>query len=198
MVNKVKAGKPKSASAKAAMANRGKFDSKNTDYGKPIHYKVAAAVVPFSAASAKAAMVWGDTLVESVPPAYALRYRELKGDLDAAMMTDDYALCAELSASLIKALKMMNEKARADGFKPPQVDGHIVEWGGKIYCFLASGDAGAVRKARPTWAVYHLDDVCAVLSVRTDEMMAAVVNKFPNAKITQVRLYDDEIPFGHD
>ena len=93
---------------------------------------------------------------------------------------------------------MMNEKARADGFKPPQVDGHIVEWGGKIYCFLASGDAGALRKARPTWAVYHLDDVCAVLSVRTDEMMAAVVNKFPNAKITQVRLYDDEIPFGHD
>jgi hypothetical protein len=29
-------------------------------------------------------------------------------------------------------------------------------------------------------------------------MMAAVVDKFPSAKIVDVRLYDDEIPFGHD
>ena len=188
----------KSAAAKAAMANRGKFEVKNTDYGKPIHYKAAAAVEPFSFASAAASQVWGDTLASCVPPAYALRYRELKGDLDAAMMTDDYTLCAELSAGLIKALKVMNQKAREDGFKPPQVDGHIAEWKGKIYCFLASGDLAAVRKARPTWAVYHLSDVCAVMSVRTDEMMAAVVDKFPSAKIVDVRLYDDEIPFGHD
>ena len=198
MVNKVKAGKPKSAAAKVAMANRGKFDSKYTDYGKPVHYKVAAAVAPLSAATASAAMVWGDTLTDCVPPAYALRYRELKGDLDAAIALDDYDACTALATSMIKALKVMNQKAREDGFKPPQVDGHIAEWKGKIYCFLASGDLAAVRKARPTWAVYHLSDVCAVLSVRTDEMMAAVVDKFPSAKIVDVRLYDDEIPFGHD
>jgi hypothetical protein len=137
-------------------------------------------------------------LVECVPPAYALRFRELKDDLDAAMLADNHTLCAELATSLIKALKVMNEKARADGFKPPQVDGHIAEWGGKIYCFLAAGDVGAVRSARPSWAVYHLSDVCAVLSAHTDEMMAAVTNEFPAAKIVNVKIYDDEILFGND
>jgi hypothetical protein len=29
-------------------------------------------------------------------------------------------------------------------------------------------------------------------------MVAAVVNEFPTAKVTEVRLYDDEIPFGND
>lgn len=185
----------KSAAAKRAMANRGKFESKYTDYPDPIHYKVVAAVEPYTFASSAAAKVWGDTLVSCVPPAYALRYRELKGDLDAAMVAEDYTLCAELATSLIKALKMMNVKARQDGFEPPKIDGHICEWGGKIYCFLASGDLGAVRRERPGWLVYHLTDVCAVLSVRTDDMMASVVNHFPNAKITKVRLYDDEINF---
>jgi len=28
--------------------------------------------------------------------------------------------------------------------------------------------------------------------------MDAVVNKFPDARVVDVRLYDDEIPFGHD
>ena len=48
----------KTAKAKAAMANRGTFDSKHTDHGKPIHYKVAAAVEPFTFASAAASKVW--------------------------------------------------------------------------------------------------------------------------------------------
>ena len=181
-----------------AMANRGTFESKHTDHDKPIHYKVAAAVEPFAFASAAASKVWGDTLVNCVPPAYALRYRELKGDLAAAMVADDYTLCAQLATSLIKALKVMNVKARQDGHEPPKVDGHICEWGGKIYCFLASGDISAVRRANPNWAVYHISDVCAVLSVRTDELMAAVVNEFPKAKITAVRMYDDEINFEPD
>ena len=188
----------KSAAAKRAMADRGKFETSHTDYKKPIHFKVAAAVAPFSVASARAASVWADTLVDCVPPAYALRFRELKDDLDAAMLADNHTLCAELATSLIKALKVMNEKARADGFKPSQVDGHIAEWGGKIYCFLAAGDVGAVRSAKPTWAVYHLSDVCAVLSAHTDEMMAAVTNEFPAAKIVNVKIYDDEILFGND
>ena len=188
----------KTAKAKAAMANRGTFESKHTDHAKPISYKVAAAVEPFSFASAAASKVWGDTLVNCVPPAYALRYRELRGNLDAAMVADDHALCVELATSLIKALKMMNVKARQDGHEPPQVDGHICEWGGKIYCFLASGDMSAVRRANPNWAVYHISDVCAVLSVHTDEMMAAVTNEFPKARITEVRLYDDEINFELD
>jgi hypothetical protein len=62
-----KKAKPKSDKAKAAMANRGTFDSKHTDYDKPIHYKVAAAVEPFTFASAAAAKLWGDTLVNCVP-----------------------------------------------------------------------------------------------------------------------------------
>ena len=186
----------KTAKAKAAMANRGTFESKHTDHAKPISYKVAAAVEPFTFASAAASKVWGDTLVNCVPPAYALRYRELKGELDAAMVADDHALCVELATSLIKALKMMNIKARQDGHEPPKVDGHICEWGEKIYCFLASGDVGALRKQRPSWYIYPLSDICAVLSVRTDEMMAAVTNEFPKARITEVRLFDDEINFG--
>ena len=119
----VKKAKPKSDKAKAAMANRGTFESKHTNYGKPIHYKVAAAVEPFSFASAAAAKVWGDTLVDCVPPAYALRYRELRGDLEAAMVAEDYKLCVELATSLIKALKMMNVKARQDGHEPPRLTG---------------------------------------------------------------------------
>ena len=71
----VKKAKAKSDKAKAAMANRGTFDSKHTDYGKPIHYKVAAAVEPFSFASAAAAKVWGDTLVSCVAATDERRYR---------------------------------------------------------------------------------------------------------------------------
>ena len=184
--------KPK---AKAAMANRGTFDSKHTDHAKPIHYKVAAAVEPFTFASAAASKVWGDTLVDCVPPAYALRYRELRGDLEAAMVAEDHARCVELATSLIKALKMMNIKARQDGHEPPKVDGHICQWGEKIYCLLASGDISAVRRANPSWVVYAISDVCAVLNALTDDLVAPVVNEFPKAKITAVRLYDDEINF---
>lgn len=191
----VKKAKAKSDKAKAAMANRGTFESKHTNYGKPIHYKVAAAVEPFSFASAAAAKVWGDTLVDCVPPAYALRYRELKGELDAAMVAEDYTLCVELATSLIKALKVMNVKARQDGHEPPKVDGHIAEFKGKTYCFLASGDLTAVRRKYPTWAVYHISEVCAVMSVRTDEMMAAVTKEFAGAKVVEVRAFDDEINF---
>lgn len=191
----VKKAKAKSDKAKAAMANRGTFESKHTNYGKPIHYKVAAAVEPFSFASAAAAKVWGDTLVDCVPPAYALRYRELRGNLEAAMVAEDYKLCVELATSLIKALKMMNVKARRDGHEPPKVDGHIAEFKGKTYCFLASGDLAAVRRKYPTWAVYHISEVCAVMSVRTDEMMAAVTKEFAGAKVVEVRVFDDEINF---
>ena len=190
-----KKAKPKSDKAKAAMAQRGTFDSKHTDYGKPIHYKVAAAVEPFSFASAAAAKVWGDTLVNCVPPAYALRYRELKGKLNAAIVADDYESCAELATSLIKALKVMNVKARQDGHEPPKVDGHVAEWKGKTYCFLASGDLAAVRRKYPTWAVYDIGEVCAVMSVRTDEMMAAVTKEFAGARVIDVRAFDDEINF---
>jgi len=181
--------------SKKAMADRGKFDSKHTNFPEPIHYKVAAAVEPFSFASAAASKVWGDTLVNCVPPAYALRYRELRGDLDAAMVADDHALCVELATSLIKALKMMNIKARQDGHEPPKVDGHICEWGEKIYCFLASGDISAVRRANPNWLVYPISDVCAVLSALTDDLVTPVVNEFPKARIIEVRLFDDEINF---
>jgi hypothetical protein len=191
----VKKAKAKSDKAKEAMANRGTFESKHTNYGKPIHYKVAAAVEPFSFASAAAAKVWGDTLVDCVPPAYALRYRELRGQLEAAMVAEDYTLCVELATSLIKALKVMNVKARRDGHEPPKVDGHIAEFKGKTYCFLASGDLAAVRRKYPTWAVYHISEVCAVMSVRTDEMMAAVTKEFAGAKVVEVRVFDDEINF---
>ena len=191
----VKKAKATSDKAKAAMANRGTFESKHTNYGKPIHYKVAAAVEPFSFASAAAAKVWGDTLVDCVPPAYALRYRELRGNLEAAMVAEDYTLCVELATSLIKALKVMNVKARQDGHEPPKVDGHIAEFKGKTYCFLASGDLAAVRRKYPTWAVYHISEVCAVMSVRTDEMMAAVTKEFAGAKVVEVRVFDDEINF---
>ena len=190
-----KKAKPKSDKAKEAMTNRGTFESKHTDYGKPIHYKVAAAVEPFSFASAAAAKVWGDTLVDCVPPAYALRYRELRGQLEAAMVAEDYTLCVELATSLIKALKVMNVKARQDGHEPPKVGGHIAEFKGKTYCFLASGDLAAVRRKYPTWAVYHISEVCAVMSVRADEMMAAVTKEFAGAKVVEVRVFDDEINF---
>ena len=185
----------KTAKAKTAMASRGTFESKHTDHAKPISYKVAAAVEPFTFASAAASKVWGDTLVHCVPPSYALRYRELRGDLDAAMVAEDHALCVELATSLIKALKMMNIKARQDGHEPPKVDGHICEWGEKIYCFLASGDISAVRRANPNWVVYPISDVCAVLNALTDDLVAPVVNAFPKARITEVRMYDDEINF---
>ena len=41
-----------------------------------------------------------------------------------------------------------------------------------------------------------MTDVCAVMSVRTDEMMKAVVNEFPAAKIKSVKMIDDEFSFG--
>ena len=51
---------------KKAMADRGKFDTQNTDYDEPYDFRVSAAVNPYSAKSAASISVWGDTLVESV------------------------------------------------------------------------------------------------------------------------------------
>ena len=55
-----------------------------------------------------------------------------------------------------------------------------------------------MRRERPSWAVYDLKDVCAFLKAHTGSLMAVVVNKFPDARVVDVRLYDDEIPFGND
>jgi len=53
------------------------------------------------------------------------------------------------------------------------------------YAFIASGSVREVRAAHPTWLVYHLSDVAAVLSGTFAQTMAKVANAFPDAKITK-------------
>lgn len=183
-----------SAAAKKAMADRGKFRTENTD-GGTYSAKCIAAEKPFHERLRKSVAVWGDTLTACVPPQYAVRYRELVEKLEAAMLEDRYMDAAETSATLCNALELMEKKALADGHQPPAVDGHLVKWGEHVYCILVSGDLAVVRRKHPSWRVYHISDVCAVLNGRFDEMMGEVVNLFPNAKIASVRYYDDEIPF---
>ena len=171
---------------KKAMANRGTFEvESNSQYGKPYHHLTIIACKPYVKASADSVAIWGDTLLGCVPPAFAVRFAELKGELNLAMVEDQFKLCAELSASLVKALTVMDATARSAGHLPPVVDGHLCEWGGKVYCLLASGDISAVRMQHPSWLVYHVSDVCALLSGRADSLQA-VANAFPNARITRV------------
>ena len=178
---------PKSAAAKKAMAERGTFKvGSNSSYDKPYSHLVAAAVAPYVAASKASVSVWGDTLVGCVPPAFAVRYQQLKNELDGQMIAEDHDQVAATSASLCKALHVMDATARTAGHSPPVVDGHLCEWGDKVYCLLASGNVGDVRRQWPSWTVYGVADVCALLSGRTDDIMAAVVNAFPDAKISRV------------
>ena len=171
---------------KKALANRGKFDvGANSDYGRPYHHLTLAAVNPFVKASADSVAIWGDTLLSCVPPAFAVRYRELQNSLDVAMVEEKHQEAAGVAASLVKALAVMDATARAAGHLPPTIDGHLVRWGGKTYCLLASGSVGAVRAAHPSLVVYHMSDVAALLSARADSLQA-VANAFPNAKITRV------------
>ena len=182
MVVKKKAA-PKSAAAKKAMAERGTFkrEAEAETYGRLVY----AAVVPYVAADKRSASVWGDTLVECVPPAFAVRYRELKDELDAAMRTGEHVKAQTSAQSLIKALEVMDAKARADGHQPPVVDGYLCKHGDSVYCFLASGSLREVRQARPSWLVYSVSDVCAVLAGKFADMMAEVANSFPDAKVTK-------------
>jgi hypothetical protein len=178
---------PKSAAAKKAMAERGTFKvGSNSSYDKPYSHLASAAVAPYVRASAASVGVWGDTLVGCVPPAFAVRYQQLKNELDGQMITEDHAEVQATAASLCKALQVMDTTARAAGHVPPVIDGHMVQHGDKVFAFLVSGDVGAVRRARPSWRVYHLSDVCAVLSGRVDDMLAEVENAFPNARIVGV------------
>mgnify|MGYP003645839467 FL=1 len=171
---------------KKAMANRGTFDASGTSLGRPYHHLTLAAVKPYVKASADSCAIWADTLTACVPPAFSLRYAELKAQLTEAMAADEYQKAAEIAASLVKALAVMDTTARSAGHMPPAIDGLLVEWGDKVYCILASGDIGAVRRDHGSWTVYHASDVAALLSGRASGIMAAVVNAFPDAKITHV------------
>ena len=174
------------AAKKKAMDGRGKFDvGSNSTYGKPYHCLTLAAVKPWVRASADSVAVWGDTLPSCVPPAFAVRFAELKVELDVAMVGEKHQEAAAVAASLVKAVAVMDATARAAGHLPPAVDGHLVEWGGTVYCLLATGDLGAVRRKHPSWVVYHVSDVCALLSARSDSLQA-VANAFPSARITRV------------
>jgi len=174
------------AAKKKAMDGRGKFDvGSNSTYGKPYHCLTLAAVKPWVKASADSVAVWGDTLSSCVPPAFAVRFAELKVELDVAMVEEKHQEAASVASSLVKAVAVMDATARAAGHLPPAVDGHLVEWGGTVYCLLATGDLGAVRRKHPSWVVYHVSDVCALLSSRSDSLQA-VVNSFPDARITRV------------
>ena len=171
---------------KKAMAERGTFQvGSNSDYGKPYHRLTLAAVAPWVKASADSVAIWGDTLLGCVPPAFAVRYRELQNQLDEAMVSELHQEAASAAASLVKALAVMDATARNAGHQPPAIDGHLVKWGDTVYCLLASGDLGAVRRLHPSWVVYHVSDVCALLSSRSDSLQE-VANKFPSAKIVSV------------
>ena len=64
---------------KKAMANHGTYQiSANSDYGSPYHRLTKAAVAPWIKASADSVAIWIDTLPACVPPAFAVRYRELQ------------------------------------------------------------------------------------------------------------------------
>ena len=182
------------AAKKKAMAGRGKFDvGANSDYGKPYHHLSLVACKPYVKASADSVAIWGDTLTGCVPPAFAVRYAELKDELNVAMVGESHQEAATVAASLVKALVVMDATARAAGHAPPTVDGHLCEWGDKVYCLVASGDVGAIRRKHPSWIVYHVSDVCALLSARSDSLQA-VVNAFPSARISRVGpIAEDEI-----
>lgn len=180
--------KAAAAAKKKAMEGRGKFDANkgNSDYTRPYERLTLAAVMPFVKASADSVAVWGDTLPACVPPAFALRYAELKAELDVAMVQEKAKDAAGIAASLVKALQVMDATARTVGHSPPVVDGHLCEWGDTVYCLLASGNVGDVRRQWPSWTVYGVSDVCALLSGRTDDIMTAVANAFPDAKVSRV------------
>ena len=174
------------AAKKKAMEGRGKFNvGSNSTYGKPYHQLTMVAVAPWVKASADSVAVWGDTLLGCVPPAFAVRFAELKLTLDEAMVSELHQEAASAAASLVKALAVMDATARNAGHQPPAIDGHLVKWGDTVYCLLASGDLGAVRRLHPSWVVYHVSDVCALLSSRSDSLQE-VANKFPSAKIVSV------------
>jgi hypothetical protein len=187
---------PKSAAAKKAMAERGTF--KREAESDTYSHLVFTAVKPYVAADARSTSVWGDTLVGCVPPAYAVRFQELKEELDVHMRAGGHMAVQRVAQSLIKALEVMDERARADGHLPPVIDGHLCKHGDDVYCFLASGSLREVRKAHPTWLVYHISDVCAVLAGKFAQTMAAVANSFPDARVTKytpTALIEDDIDF---
>jgi hypothetical protein len=169
-----------------ALAERGTFKPQdNTDYPDPYSVLTYAAVRPYVSRSAASVAVWGDTLPSLVPPAFAVRYQELRDELDANMRNNVYKEAQRVAASLCKALDVMDEAARSAGHLPPVIDGHLVEHGDSTYAFIASGSVREVRTAHPTWLVYHLSDVAAVLSGTFAQTMAKVANAFPDAKITK-------------
>jgi hypothetical protein len=169
-----------------ALAERGTFKpQENTEYPDPYSVLTYAAVRPYVSRSAASVAVWGDTLPSLVPPAFAVRYQELRDELDANMRNNVYKEAQRVAASLCKALDVMDEAARTAGHLPPVIDGHLVEHGDSVYAFIASGSVRAVRTAHPTWLVYHLSDVAAVLAGTFAQTMAKVANAFPDAKITK-------------
>lgn len=190
----------KAVSKKAkALADRGKFKpQENSAYPDPYSVLTYAAVRPYINRSAASVAIWGDTLPALVPPSFAVRFQELKTELDNHMRLNDHTEAQRVSASLCKALEVMDTTARSAGHLPPVIDGHIVQHGDSVYAFIASGSLREVRVKHPTWLVYHLSDVCSVLAGTFAETMAKIANSFPDAKITKYTpksLIEDDIDF---
>ncbi len=178
----------KSEATKKAIAERGTFKvGSNSSYDKPIDRSVFAAVMPYVRASKASVSIWGDTLVGFVPPAFAVRYDQLKNDLDVAMRGEDSKAAAAHATSLCKALEVMDATARANGHLPPVIDGHLVQYGEQIYAFIASGDLAQVRRGHPGWSVWPLADICAILDHRYKAMMDEVACAFPDARIVGIQ-----------
>lgn len=103
----------KAVSKKAkALADRGKFKpQENSAYPDPYGVLTYAAVRPYINRSAASVAIWGDTLPSLVPPSFAVRFQELKTELDNHMRLNDHTEAQRVSASLCKALEVMDTTA---------------------------------------------------------------------------------------
>lgn len=191
------------APTKKQIEDAKKFDTRNTDYGKPYSAAVSGAIMPLNRVSAEKRTKWGDTLPTFVPPAMAMEFERLYAELEKEMMLDNAPKVAEIAGRLIKGWDVLEKTARGAGHTPLPEDVFAVHLdNGKCVAICVNGVVEHVRRKYPEWVVYSVEDAGRLLAANASaEFLAEAFKAFPKASVARVRtgeletLLEDEIPF---
>lgn len=175
------------------------------NYGNRIADGIHHAIKPLDQIANRMELKYGcDRLPSLVSCETAQRFGSAKAKLDKAIDDNDADAVAKKASVLIKGWEKMDQEAAAAGHKAlsPSTWSHTTQKGFKFA--VAQGNADAIKSIRidPAMegvAVYSLEEIGRLLEANSMQLVNAVKEHFPEARVDAVRnkkdTFNDEIPF---
>ena len=166
------------------------------------HSQIDGALKPLDAVASALEVKWGyNRLLQLVSPETAAKWQSAKDKLDAAIAYNSPDDTVKRVGILIRGWKALEVEAMKNGHKPCPPDvwiASVAEEGAYPAANYAivkdSADASQVKK---DFTVYSLDEVARMIRFFNGNLKTVdnVKKMFPDAEITKIQKFDDEIPF---